>query len=279
MSEEQNQIFFNDINLAMMQKGFHPEITVIVSMEEDLMKHELFWRNSSVLHTISHGFAVARCEKMNSTPGVQQFVALFRISSYPSIIVFGPNSTQITHMWKDSFPTTRDFVNYFTGQNTVVTTDQPKYTKISFQLDNRAANHEFPYTYTIGELRKWISNEFGPNINIIIAHQHSPLPEDDSLTLYQADLCPSAVLREQPNMSPILQPPSLNEMQSIHREMRTQAPRQIARYNTGESVIFSKLIKWSKIFLQLINPWSDSLDYSEIWEYQPNSSDNPMFNI
>lgn len=68
--------------------------------------------------------------------------------------------------------------------------------RISVQGLTKTVKKEFPSNSTIGDLRDWIRSEFGRDLDLIVAHTHKDLPTDPNTTFSEADLCPSAVIRE-----------------------------------------------------------------------------------
>jgi hypothetical protein len=101
-----------------------------------------------------------------------------------------------------------------------------------------------------------VASEFGPAVPLIVAHRRSRLPEDDSLTLAQADLAPSAVLREEPRESALREEPELPAVR--HERFGATPPR-------------GRAFAMIKRAVALINPWANGEgDEEGWWEYRAN---------
>ena len=312
-----------------MLKGKNPEYMVIVSLEEDSVNYDDFWKNQEIIDLISKNTIVVRLSLEENENEINQFEILFYQNQFPSIHIFPPHQTLIAKSWNASFPSKDEFIKSVTEirekenipkveptinqsspspSNSSNTSDKPplikpptlnlnmqiarpakkrqvetnelKYThrssessgssmpradkaKISLQGVNKTVIHEFDATSTIGELHDWIRSEFGREMpNLIVSHLHSLLSNDASITLKDADLCPSAVLREQDGET-----------------LRDDDTLNSSRYSLNDSKskvgLCGKITNFILKLCSFINPWasaSEEDDDNDNWEYQPNSN-------
>lgn len=159
---------------------------------------------------------------------------------------------------------------------------QPKTTtKISIQTPSgRSFTHVFEKTNTVGDLKNWIESEFGSDVfsDLVIAHTNTPLPDDNSLSLENADLSPSAVLK-------LLNDDSILD---IHVEDgQDDVPSERIRRHCCKcrchclpcTCFNSRAFRWFRIIFSLLNPWGDDPGPNshddpngdnDIWQYRPN---------
>lgn len=136
-------------------------------------------------------------------------------------------------------------------------------TKISVQSPDKTLVHEFEPDETVGDLRNWIESEFGYFRHSFITHSHNPIPDDNSLTLTQADLVPSALIRidecasnsqhghQLRNDEQIL--PDL-ERELVRPENQTEYVTWRTRINRVISAIFS-----------IFNPFPDTIEVEDFF--------------
>jgi hypothetical protein len=254
---------FTDLQTAMVMKGIHPEFTLLVSLENLACPLDPLISDPLISAILLGRFLLLRVNADENPKDFEQFSSVFHISDIPSLIVFGPNDPKIAHSWIGRFPSKEEFLKYFRPEIANArpkerTTEPPRsspkrQTKISAQCGGRTAVQEFPNNATVGELKRWLASEFGPDASFIVAHRQAPLP-DDSLTLASADLTPSAALRE------------AIELGDGHAlpQVRTEAPVVQTR-----PVAADRFVTILKNVIALFNPWADDSS-DEGWEYQPN---------
>lgn len=186
--------------------------------------------------------------------------------------------------------------------------------RISVQGLTKTVNKNFPYNSTIGDLRSWIHSEFGRDLDLIVVHTHADLPTDPNITFSQADLCPSAVIRERDGGNATLRNDEdlnigINErnreisnrnnidLSNIYEDENvvTNSPssanssgsafnnsnnaQQIRRTNINNGG-FGQILKYLKLLVRLLNPWSDDENEFEdepdgdlernFWEFKAN---------
>lgn len=167
--------------------------------------------------------------------------------------------------------------------------------RISVQGLAKTVNKTFPSNSTIGDLRSWIHSEFGRDLDLIVVHTHMPLPTDSNVTFSQADLCPSAVIRERDggeatlrndedlniginernhelanmnnniNLSNIYEdenvvtnsPSSTNSSGSSFGANNARQLRTNNNINGESRNGFGQILQYLKLLLRLINPWAD----------------------
>jgi hypothetical protein len=245
---------FKNLATAMFVKGAKSDHTLLVCLENNEHSSDEFWSDPQVKSIIAFQTLVLRIVEEDNADDLERFNSLFHIREIPSLIVFGPNSPSITNSWAGALPSPDAFTAYFRPPPPV-----PKWrvqTKISLQASGRTLVREFPNSATVGELKAWIASELGSGISVIVAHRRAPLPDDDSLTMVEADLMQSAVLREEAKEQPL----GDAEMLPPVRAERLPAPR-------GEGIggMFMRKLRlvWSPL-----NPWDDE-ESDDFWEHQP----------
>lgn len=161
--------------------------------------------------------------------------------------------------------------------------------RLSIQGLHKTFKKEFQPNSTIGELRSWLRNEFGRECDWIVVHTHMPLPNDPSITLQQADLYPSAAIKERDGGQAILKDDEDLNLGIVDRtvsshsessavEQRPEPVINIPRQSTPASQdnsIFGKICMYCKLLFSLLNPWDDddnesNDEFHDLWEYQPN---------
>lgn len=311
--------FENDMNTAMMYKGQHPECFLIVSLEDsDSKRFDDFWANSLIILNLNSNHIITRLSESKNPAGYNQFLSLFKITNTPSIVIFGQNTALITKTFYP-YPDPSTLINFFSQSPPAPTTPQndfpvppspeteveekppskqsqtePKLqqrqakttTKISIQSPSgRSFTHVFEKTDTVGDLKQWIESEFGSDIfsEILVAHTNSPLPEDNSMTLENADLSPSALLKllSDDQILDIHVEDGQNDVPTLQN--RRRCLRCPCNCNTAPFRCFNaRGFRWFRIFFSLLNPWGDdpgpnshNIDQdqngdNDIWQYRPN---------
>lgn len=164
--------------------------------------------------------------------------------------------------------------------------------RISVQGLTKTVNKTFPSNSTIGDLRSWIRSEFGRDLDLIIVHTHNQLPTDPSVTFAQADLIPSAVIRERDggdatlrndedlniginernhelaNMNNNVNLNNIYEDENVVTNSPSSANTSGSSFNgnnnarqrnrTNENINgCGKLFKYFKLLIRMLNPWAD----------------------
>ncbi|OHT03597.1 hypothetical protein TRFO_28965 [Tritrichomonas foetus] len=148
-------------------------------------------------------------------------------------------------------------------------------TRISIHASNRTIKRVFPVNATLADLRAWFFADYGRSPStLIIAHLHSPLPDDDSMTLSAADLVPSAALREQVGES--LRDDDTFERTDQNRSQNSNNPNDIAvegvigRPNNNSNGICGRTVRFIRWLACMLNPWGGNEPEDPVdWEYQP----------
>lgn len=306
----------NDLNAAMMYKGQHPECFLIVSLEDsDSKKFDDFWANSLIILNLNSNHIITRLSESKTPDAYHQFLSLFKVTSIPSIVIFGQNTALITKTFYP-FPDPATLVNFFSQAPPTPVTPQQDFpippspaideeekkpssqsqphpepprqvrttTKISIQSPSgRSYTHVFEKTDTVGDLKHWIEAELGSDIftDLVVAHTNSPLPEDNSLTLENADLSPSAVLKllSDDQILDIRVEDGQNDVPSLRN--RRKCLKCPCNCNFGACGFFNaRGFRWFRIIFSLFSPWGDdpgpnSHDQdpngdNDIWQFRPN---------
>ena len=337
--ENKQQIFYSDVNEAMMIKSQNPNLSVLISIENNPGEEDLFWNSFSVESIIKTGFIVVRMNQTENSDKIQFFDQLAQIQNIPSLFYFAPNSVGINHRW-DEFPNQDEFQSFFENsapitnknetienkiqqqnqnfvsspvsneiQNQINQTNQEeiilpestpnnqnhsfiqnnpienlnnkpkqnqsnnsqeiakekpkkviKKARIAVQGSNRTLTHEFEPNQTLGDLRYWIFQNFGDDHQIFVVHKSSYLPEDNSMTIAQADLCPSAKLMLKDDRVEVFshddpENPSIVLEESPQRGI---SPPPVIRHGC----FLNSLIK----ILSIFDPWSDYEEKEDFFE-------------
>jgi hypothetical protein len=143
-------------------------------------------------HNTASRTLVLRIFEDDNAHDLQQFDSVFHIRDIPSLVVFGPNSAAVTHSWVGALPSPDAFAAHFPLHPPPIPSSRLR-TKISLQMSGGTLVHEFSDNATLAELKKWIASELGTGASLIVAYRRAPFPDDNSLTVAQADLVTSAV--------------------------------------------------------------------------------------
>ena len=288
------ELFQTNLNDAMNYKGMHPEVSLLVSLENNFSDHDLFWNNETVLSTIQQSFIVLRLSKEQNENEFNQFQMIFNVHSVPSIVYFAPNNPAIAHVWTE-YPTPEILSSFFapinlnmpppsvtidddfrpikhpkpkpqTEPNTQPTSSNNDTTRILIQGNNSTKSRIFKNTDTIGTLKQWIRSQFGPSAQVIITTTHLPLPDDDSQSLEESALTPSAVLQVIADVSELPSPYEDN----LETPLIPESPQ-----NAGENrrcALNCRAWRYVKLALSFVNPWASDTDdeEEEFWQYKPN---------
>lgn len=199
---ETSRNFETDLNAAMMAKGQHPETILVVSLEDANVEFfGKFWANSEIRSLLNEKIIILRLSELVSPDQFRQFLNLFHVNDFPSIVIFGENSAVVTRTFYP-FPNSSTLSSYLRSTSStfqsaespnpiihsseeyhspsqssppVETThkEKPKEqssqppvlkttTKISIQTPSgRSFTHIFEKTETIATLKKWIETEIG----------------------------------------------------------------------------------------------------------------------
>lgn len=269
-------VFSRDLMGSMALKGASPERSVFVSLELSGASHDTFWSDPEVLAALPTSSTIVRLVKGPDDAAFAQFEAVFHISFYPSLVFFGANSAAVTKVW-EQYPAPSEFAHFFrpkpAPRRSPATASEPAprrqktTTKIRVRGRSGASiDREFQVSDTIGSLREWLHVELG-EVRVIIGHTQQPLPDDDSMTLAEADLCPSAELK-------------VIEGDVWEPEVNIEPPRAAQQTTTREPFRCSccscgrwggRVARYTKFALSLVNPWFDATEEDEDgWEFRPN---------
>jgi hypothetical protein len=255
---------WRDLNTAMMFKGQHPSYALIVSIESAENPFNDFWSDPDVAQLLDREVFVLRMIDSENASDIHQFRLLFPFADVPSVVIFDHFQATVSKSWSGTFPSKTDIIHFFdppkpTPLNTPIPRKPaPKFTKLSVQTAARTIVREFPNEFTIRELKVWLRSEFGGDIEFIVSHTHAPLPADGTRTLFQADLSPSAVLRD-PAPPPALAP--ARDLPAVRHEVFPQPP---------QNRFVKEIVDKGKFVWSLLNPWDDGDSSDDCWEYQPN---------
>lgn len=266
-------VFENNLNVAMMYKGRYPSKSIFVSLELTKISHDDFWSDPVVLASLPAESIIVRLSETENSADFHQFQNIFHIYLCPCLVYFGPNSAAISKQW-DEFPSPDNFANFFHPKPKTKPTRQaetpaqaapkPKQTtKILLRGQNSTLKREFPCTAPLSELKEWLKSELGSDYQVIVSMTHSPLPDDDTMTLAEANLTPSAELRvvigELFDAEVNIDPPE----QTPQRE-----PRRQWNCQCGRSTGFMRYVRFA---LSFINPWMDEDENDRVqWQYRAN---------
>jgi hypothetical protein len=264
-------IFRTDLNAAMAFKGNNPETTIFVSLENSHTDHDAFWSSPRVASAISIQTIVVRLTESENPSDFAQFRQLFKIDSVPSLTVFGPSTARITKQW-DSYPSVDDFMAFVQppaprvsqrSENALPARSQT--IKISVRARSGTISEEFARSATIGDLKGWLARELGAEYRVVVSPSQRPLPENDGLSLVEADLAPSAVLHvlagDVVDGEVVIDRPAPRP-----REVVAQAPRE--RWCTEGTL--GKVRKFAELALSLFNPWAVDDENEQFLQYKPN---------
>jgi hypothetical protein len=255
---------WRDLNSAMIFKGQHPDYALIVSIESSSNPFDEFWSDPEIGSLFDHEVVLLRLTDTETPNDIQQFVSIFPFASIPSLVIFDHFQAKVSKSWSGTFPSKADLLRFFNPSkpkpqpaiSPIPHKPPPKFTKLSVQTAARTIVREFPNEFTIRELRVWLRSEFGSDIDFIVTHKHASLPTDGSLTLFQADLSPSAVLRE-PAPAQVL--PPANNLPGVRHEV----------FQPPQNGILKEIVGKGKFVWSLLNPWDEGDNSDDCWEYQP----------
>jgi hypothetical protein len=268
-------VFQSDLNAAMSFKGQFPATTVIVSMEHSHSDHDSFWSDASVESAISLQTIVLRLTESDTPESFRQFQLIFRIDSVPSLVVFGPNTAKVSRQW-DTYPSVGELVDFLRPSITLPPPPPPRparppsrTVRIALQGPSGGVNKDFERTTTVAELKDWLRAEVGPDYQVIVGHTQQPLPDDDSMTLVQADLAPSSVLRVV--SGDILEAEILIDRPGPVRATQPLLVEQTRRRcQCCRAGAIGRVRKWAAVALSLLNPWAEDDPDEQFLEYKPN---------
>jgi hypothetical protein len=295
--ESEHKIFYSDVNEAMALKSQHQELSVLISIENDPDEKVLFWNSFFVEPVIKNGFIVVRLNSCQHSEEIRLFSQLVPIKEIPSLFYFGPNCIGVTYSW-DRYPQPKQFQSYFIPteapkievpkqQKEVEVEQEPvagekekkeepnpdteapqiprtiRKARIAAQMGLETITKEFETNQKLGDLREWITSNFGPDHLIFVVHQSSYLPLDDSLTIAGAGLFPSAKLLIKDNSDEIFSNADPeNPMITLNEQpQRRTAPRPTIHHNC----FVGFLLKCLSIF----DPWTDYEEKEDFFENKP----------
>jgi hypothetical protein len=141
--------------------------------------------------------------------------------------------------------------------------------RIALQGPSGGVKKDFERTTTIAELKEWLRAEVGPDSRVIVGPTQRPLPDDDSMTLVQADLAPSSVLR-------VVSGDILNAEILIERPGPIRAAHpppaepQRRRCQCCRGATAGRIGGWFAIAASLLNPWAEDDSDEQFLEHRPN---------
>ncbi|KAH0791740.1 UBX domain containing protein [Histomonas meleagridis] len=270
----QQDPFCNNVTEALNRKSQHPYMTLIVSIETDQNIMNYFWDNPLVHATVSENFIILRISQLSNQTEITQFSQLFPVSNIPSLFVFGPNSNGVTYSWSDNYPSAQEFYNYFNKneeQSDNIKSDisdqevkSNQKTKIAVYFNNRVVTKEFPINSRLQELREWIESEFGPGFSIFLTHKRKSIDDlDDSLTIKQAQMCPSSFLRLIPKSDKTTQENmSINENEDLPYIGNEETAEVPVEDDQPQNTFTKYLLK----FLSIFNPFDDVVEVEDFFQ-------------
>ena len=266
---------------SLQEKEYEPERILIVSIEESRTQGESFWNSIPVKSTLPKNSILYRIILDENADEYEQFNMKYSVPKTFSLYIFGSNSMIISKMWTEGFPDPADFAAYMGGlqagafeydepheaqydaeaeipENPEESNQRVKKVKISIRNEDGMQSHMFNETDTVEQLQQWLTLVVGRGHRYSIAHNNEMLTEDNSMTLKDAGLSPSALLRIQDNTGPM-----------------GQAPRRgdgaVNRAEAGNC--WTRFVRRILLVLSFINPFASEGDQESFWEYQP--SNNP----
>ena len=256
---------------CLQEKEYHPERMLVISVEDTREKGNYFWSSIPVKSTLPKNVILHRIILDEDMEEFESFSSKYEVSSNFSLYVFGPHSTIISHMWTEGFPEPAEFAEYISGtqvgaytfddqQQTIENMkndvhNKTKKVKISIRTRDGAKSHTFNETDTVADLNMWLDAEVGPGNKYTISHTNEELTSDLTLSLKEAGLAPSALLRIKEG--------------EWNQNARPTGPAPV---NTTEGCC-GRFLKKALFVLSFINPFADEGDQESFWEYQP--SNNP----
>ena len=267
----QQEPFCNNVSEALNKKTENPLLTLIVSIETDQNILNYFWDNPLVQVTVSENFIILRISQLSNQTEITQFSQLFPVSNIPSLFVFGPNSKGITHSWSDEYPSPQGFYDYFhKDEEKNIENDVPKggelknkqKARIAVYFNNRVVTKEFLPTSNLRELRQWIESEFGTGFSIFLAHKQKRIDDlDDSVTIKEANMCPSAFLRLIP-VSNQEQESALNENEDLPYIGNEETEEVPVEEEHQRPSFTNCLLK----FISIFNPFDDAVEVEDFFQ-------------
>ena len=268
---------------CLQEKEYEPERMLIVSIEETRNQGESFWLSVPVKSTLPNNVILHRIILDENADEYEQFTMKYDVQKAFSLFVFGSNSTIISKSWTEGFPEPAEFATYISGTqvgafefddqhdtqydqeieeiNAIANGVDPnirvKTAKISIRTENGMQSQRFNETDTIHDILIWLNSLVGEGHQYIVVHNGQKLPEDHSMTLKAAGLCPSALLKIEDD-----------------DELRNNAPRRgIGQINQNENGCWSRFVRKVSFVFSFINPFACDIESESFWEYQP--SNNP----
>jgi hypothetical protein len=255
-------IFQSDLAQTMLNKGQHPECSILVSWEEVRSEGDDFWNDAQVLRAIPLHASVVRLVQNESLEQFSQFKDMFGITGVPCLAYFGPNVATIIKQW-EPFPSVDEFCEYFATKpkpkpkpQDLPRRPQRDTTRISVQGKSGSIVREFSKDDTLAALKEWIHSEIDGAFTVIVSHTHQPLPSNDSLTLEQMDMCPNCVLRlvdgDVPDTTIVIDGAADQQRNEPREPWHCPSPS-------------CSCWKYAKLGYSLLNPWSEDPQTDDEW--------------
>ena len=294
----------NDFQTALNVKQQNLNTYIVVIIEKTGVDGNSFLQIPQIYNLFNDKILLVRIIENQNLEGFHDFSSNYHVEVYPSLFVFEPNSEipksfngyfpppqlfvsifnddstpELNSNTENFYPTTNDISNTQnnTNNNNFDNESSPKQVKISLQWDNNSSTHTFLSDDTIKTLRTWIRNETNHISGIpIVTHQRQPLSSDENMTLLDAGLVPSAMIRIESGMNgpqKTTEPPS-DPLPLPGQNTRNTGNRLGPQHGGRRGFLF-----WFKLIISLFNPWADMDNPEDFWEYEPHPDENPFVQV
>lgn len=229
------------------------ELALVISIEPDSESFREFWTSGFLLSAMNSNFLVVRLFQDSDEYEISQFSEIYDIPAVPCLFVFPPNSEDEPRVFV-KWPSTDElhslFISMIGYSHEQTHLQVRRVAKISARYGTAQALYEFQPDATVGEVKTWILATFGAGLRAKITHNGNYLPDDDNLTVTQADLVPNALLQLEQATPNVLQDEVLPDLPRRHQDTPEVDPE--------EPQTQSSLINSLKRILSFVNPFPDA---------------------
>jgi hypothetical protein len=214
---------------------------------------DVFWSDPIVVTSLPSPFLLVRLSQSTDAEELSQFSELYALPAIPCVLYFAPNSDSVSHAW--SPPPSADALSafFFARLEMPRLAHRPasrrRNAKLSLAVGDARLVKEFAPNATLADVREWIRAHAGDPARIAVAHTNAPLPSDDSMTVTEADLVPSALLRVDIQADNIL-PVVPHVSQPDERDVNVKKKRK------------KRLVM---MLLDIVNPWPDVVEVEDFF--------------
>jgi hypothetical protein len=222
----------------------------LVSVEPETRQFDSLWSDPLVLSALNSSFLIVRLFQDSNAEHITQFSEIYDVPSVPALFYFAPGQEDVAHTWSGRMPSVDELFGFLIAKLDALPhchRARPRPAKLSILFGDRRAARNFAPDAKLGDVRAWIESECGADVKVEVGQTGQPLPADHLLTVAEAGLTPSALLKISARDLSGEDPEPIDVPLATHV---SEGPRE------ADGSQKRRKYSWASI-VQYLNPWPD----------------------